>query len=70
MLRFALQLERSGGMRRGLPAETAADVLWTVCSRANHDALVGSRGWSRADYVDWVTRTLTAFLLDPPGSQP
>jgi AcrR family transcriptional regulator len=67
MRRFARQLDAAGALRHGLDVDLAADVLWTVCSRANHQALVGARGWSERDYVAWLRRALAAELLAPPG---
>lgn len=63
MRKFAQQLDAAGSLRPGVSVETAADVLWTVTSRANHDALVRARGWPTSDYVAWVVRTLESHLL-------
>jgi AcrR family transcriptional regulator len=63
MRRFAAHLEAERALRDGMSAAVAADVLWTVCARANYDALVRVRGWTPEAYSDWVTRTLVAELL-------
>jgi AcrR family transcriptional regulator len=65
MRRFAHQLEASGALRPGMTRDRVADVLWTVCSRANFDALVGTRGWSDQEYIAWVARILVTELLQP-----
>ena len=49
--------------RTGLTPERAADMLLTVCARANYDSLVTARGWSPAEYRDWLSDTLAASLL-------
>jgi AcrR family transcriptional regulator len=64
MLRFARHLHAAGALRPEVTPEIAADVLWTVCSRANHDALTRARGWPTSDYTAWITRTLAAHLLE------
>lgn len=64
--RFAELLEARGALRPELTAERAADVIWTLCAQANHDALVVDRGWSAEDYEAWLATMLkTALLADP-----
>lgn len=63
MRRFARDLDVAGGLKEGLPPEVAADLLWTLCSRANFEALVRERGWSDADYTAWIGRILARELL-------
>jgi AcrR family transcriptional regulator len=65
MRRFARHLDAGGHLRRGLTVDRAADVLWTICSRANHDDLTIVRGWSDEEYAEWVLQALAALLLDP-----
>lgn len=65
MRRFAEDLAHAGALREGLTTAVAADILWTVCSRANMAALVESRGWSQDAYVAWTARILIAELLRP-----
>ena len=66
MHRFAEFLAESGSLRPDLPIERAADLVWTICAQANFDALVTSRGWTHADYREWLTDMLAASLL-PSG---
>ena len=61
--RFAALLAENGTLREGLTSEAAADVIWTLCSQANHDSLIVSCGWSPQDYQDWLARTLQQSLL-------
>jgi AcrR family transcriptional regulator len=63
MRRFAEHLDRQSALRDGMSVPIAADVLWTVCGRANHDALVRARGWTREAYIAWVHRSLVGELL-------
>jgi len=57
-----------GGLRRGLDATRAADILWTL----NHPdvwlLLVGERGWSPAQWERWFADTSCAQLL--PARRP
>lgn len=68
MRRFARQLDAAGALRPGIDVATAADVLWTISSRANYHALVTVRGWTGEDYAQWLARVLTSELLDHEGS--
>ena len=66
MRQLATQLAEQGSLRGELSPQHAADILLTVCSRANYDSLVTARGWSPADYQDWVADTLVRTLLRRP----
>ena len=58
-----------GPLLPGLEPSTAADVVWTLTSPEVHHMLLETRGWTRAQYEDWLRVTLEAALLpDPPGS--
>jgi AcrR family transcriptional regulator len=52
-----------GGLRPGLDAATATDILWTL----NHPdvwlLLAGERGWSPEQFEDWFTEITCAQLL-------
>lgn len=63
MRQLANSLAEQGALRAGLSPQRAADVLVTVCSRANYDSLVTERGWSPGNYRDWVADTLVRTLL-------
>ena len=63
--RVADLLAERGQLRRGLSVERARDVIWTLCAQATFDALVTARGWTHAEYRDWLADMLAAALLDP-----
>jgi AcrR family transcriptional regulator len=63
LLRFARLLGERGALREGMSVERAADILWTVCARANYDSLVRACGWSHDDYRAWLADTLATALL-------
>jgi AcrR family transcriptional regulator len=56
-----------GALRRGLDADRATDVLWTL----NHPdvwlLLVGERGWTPEQWERWFADTARAQLLGEPG---
>ncbi len=53
-----------GGLRAGLDATTATDILWTL----NHPdvwlLLAGERGWTPAQFEQWFADTTIAQLLN------
>jgi AcrR family transcriptional regulator len=60
-----------GGLRAGLDATHATDILWTL----NHPdlwlLLVGQRGWTPARFEQWFGDTACSQLLRPrPGKKP
>jgi AcrR family transcriptional regulator len=61
--RFAALLAERRALRPGLTVDRAADIIWTVCAQANYDSLVSARGWTPAEYRDWLAETLAAGLL-------
>lgn len=61
--RFAALMEERGVLKEGLSPHHAADIIWTVCSRATYDSLVVARGWSHEEYEQWLRETLQAALL-------
>ncbi|NEK60470.1 TetR/AcrR family transcriptional regulator [Geodermatophilus sabuli] len=62
--RFAQLLHDRGALRSGLPADRAADLLWTICAQANYDSLVTRRGWTADEYRTWLGDTLISSLLE------
>lgn len=58
-------LKRRHGLRKGLPMNTARDIVWVYNDPGLHHALVGERGWSQARYRSWLTDTLRHQLLRP-----
>lgn len=63
MRRFAGHLDDQGALAAELSVDRAADILWTLCAQANFEALVTTRGWTSAEYVDWLSRCLISALL-------
>ena len=61
--RFVKMLADRHVLREGLTFETARDVVWTLCSLAVYDLLVVARGWTSAQYQEWLTAALTRELL-------
>jgi AcrR family transcriptional regulator len=70
MRQLATMLAEQGALRAGLSPQEAADILVTVCSRANYDSLVTERGWTPQAYRDWVADTLVRTLLRSSGVDP
>ena len=63
MQQLATQLAEQGALRSELSPQQAADMLVTLCSRANYDSLVTERAWSPEAYQGWVADTLVRTLL-------
>jgi len=67
MRRFATLLHDRAALRPDLSVERAADILWALCAQATYDSLVLHRGWSDADYRDWLAQMLASALLPASG---
>ena len=52
-----------GVLRDGLGAARATDIMWTVLSLENYEALVLDRGWSPEEFAAWALDALAATLL-------
>ena len=65
MRQLSSQLADRGALSAALSPERAADILVTVCARANYDSLVTERGWQPTDYRAWLADTLVRTLLEP-----
>jgi AcrR family transcriptional regulator len=63
-------LEKSGRLRAGLsPAEVLA-VIWAMTASDMYSMLVFERGWTPAQYENWLGMALTSLLLTPRASEP
>jgi AcrR family transcriptional regulator/predicted GNAT family acetyltransferase len=62
---FATHLAGTGGLRKGLTPERAADVCWAVVNSLLWHLLVSVRGWPASAYGDWLVDAMTATLLEP-----
>ena len=59
-------IAKNGGLRKGLTALRARDIVWIYNDPGLHHALVTSRGWSQKRYRDWITDNLHHNLLGNP----
>lgn len=57
------------GLRPGLGAGEAADVLWTLTAPELVERLVHRRGRSLDRYEAWTARTTADALLGPPADR-
>lgn len=55
-----------GALAPGLTLEEARDIVWTLISPEVYRMLVLERHWSESGYESWLTRTMTAALLEAP----
>lgn len=66
MQRFAKLLRSRKALRRGLTANDARDILWTMNSAEVYALLVLDRGWTPQRYGEWVGASLAEMLLPKP----
>jgi AcrR family transcriptional regulator len=59
---FATHLAAHNGLRRGLPVDRAADIIWLYSDPAIYHRLVAERGWPDSDYRDWLLQTINQQL--------
>jgi AcrR family transcriptional regulator len=64
----AAGLAAAGHLRPGLTVDQAADIMWAYCSPELYELLVIRRGWSAAQYGQFITQGLTAALLPAQDS--
>ena len=57
----------TGSLRRDIPGEAAADMLWLQIQPANYRRLVEERGWDHHAFEHWHTAAMIAALLEPEG---
>lgn len=62
MRRLAGALEANGPLRSG--AEHAAETVWALASPELFHLLTQTRGWSSAQYAEWLAESLGSLLLD------
>ncbi len=63
MNRFANELKKAGGLRRGLSIDEAADVIWATNSAELFCLLTVERGWEPARYERWLADSWCRLLL-------
>jgi AcrR family transcriptional regulator len=57
----------TGSLRRDIPREAAADMLWLQIQPANYRRLVQERGWTHQAFERWHAAAMIAALLEPSG---
>jgi len=62
-----MTLHARGALRRGLGADRAADILWTLNHPDVWHLLVGERGWTPAQHERWFAESSIQQLLAPPA---
>ncbi len=62
----ALVANLAGKAELRLPVDRARDTVWALTSPEIHSLLIRSRGWSTADYTDWLADTLCRTVLTAP----
>jgi AcrR family transcriptional regulator len=63
MKTFARAVRRNGAFREGISSEKAGEIIWALTSAEMVRLLMRRLGWSRAQYADWLERTLVASLI-------
>ena len=63
--RITGHLDALGALRPGLDADRAADILWTINHPDVWQQLVVWRGWTPAEYEEWLMDTFCSQLLAP-----
>jgi AcrR family transcriptional regulator len=57
----SLQAKRA--LKKGLDTERATDILWTLNHPTLYQLLVAERGWTAAEYEDWLGAIFCSQLL-------
>ncbi len=66
MRAFAADLRSTGELREDLTDDQVADIVWSMNATEYWDLLVGGRGWTPAQFRDWLTDAWTRLLLRAP----
>ncbi|MFL5778477.1 MAG: TetR/AcrR family transcriptional regulator [Chloroflexota bacterium] len=67
LIRAAIDTWPRGSLRGGLGPDRAADIAWAVTSDEAYSLLVGLRGWSTQEFIDWAAQTMIRELLAEPS---
>jgi AcrR family transcriptional regulator len=62
---FVRYLASLDGLAAGMTEQRAAELCWALTDGHLHRLLVAQRGWSSADFTQWLSGSLAAALL--PG---
>jgi AcrR family transcriptional regulator len=63
-------LEHKGALKRGLTIDRATDILWALNHPNTWQLLGTQRGWTPAQYEQWVGDATSAQLLSPRSASP
>jgi AcrR family transcriptional regulator len=61
--RIARSLARKGALKEGLSEVTATDMMWAIANPNMHHALISERGWTPAQYEQWLGQMLVCAML-------
>jgi AcrR family transcriptional regulator len=61
-------LAATGGLRAGVDADRATDIVWTLIAPEVYELLVGERGWSPDEYEKWLAQALADAIAAPAES--
>jgi AcrR family transcriptional regulator len=59
---FVTHLAATGHLRAGVDQSRAADACWVITGATPYLQFTRDRGWTAADYEDWLTTMLAAIL--------
>lgn len=59
----AKQLQSLGSLREGLDVLQATETIWVITNPEIFSLLLTDRGWTKENYVDWLSDTLARLLL-------
>ena len=62
---YTARLGQLKALRSDVDVTRATDIIWTVLSLENYEALVVKRGWTHDDFAAWALETLRSSLLSP-----
>jgi AcrR family transcriptional regulator len=60
---FIRDVQAAGGLRDGMPVETAADTVWVMNSSEVYLLLTIERGWSQWQFERWLVDTWKRLIL-------
>ena len=66
MVLFAGELKATGGLRKALDVQEAADIIWSTNSPEFYLLLVEERGWSPERFERWLADAWARLLLKRP----
>jgi AcrR family transcriptional regulator len=67
---FVEHLAALDGLAPGLSEQQAADLCWALMDGHLYQLLVTERGWTTAQFTNWLSAGLTGALLPPEPGRP